>query len=302
MFISIFMNKENKNQKYKMNTDNDNNEDIFYYNKSQIDNIISKDFMQNDTNNEDVISNINKIAVVTGGTRGIGAGIAAALKEDGYLVIANYKDNDEEAEEFANQHNQIKSKGYILTQKWDVSNFEECEANINEILKKYNKIDVLINNAGITRDSMMHKMQSKDWLDVINTNLTSCFNMSRAVINKMRDNNYGRIVNLSSVNALSGQLGQVNYSASKAGIIGLTKSLAKETASKGITVNCVAPGYVDTQMTQVIPPDIKAKIIEQIPVKRFAKIEEIVNAVLFLVNDTGYITGSVLSINGGLYM
>ncbi|MFO1129778.1 MAG: beta-ketoacyl-ACP reductase [Rickettsiales bacterium] len=248
-----------------------------------------------------------KVALITGGTRGIGGAITQLFKNNGYIVIANYRNNDKEAEEFETRANFIENKsnltGYIKIKKWDVTDFAACKYNVDLLLKEYGKIDVLVNNAGITRDKMMHKMSEIEWLDVIKTNLTSCFNMSSAVINNMRENNYGRIINIASVNAQIGQVGQTNYSASKAGIIGFTKSLAKESASKGITVNCIAPGYVNTEMTAIMPNDIKKKIIEQIPMGRFANTEEIANAILFLTSEySSFITGSVLNINGGMYM
>ncbi|GAB4162597.1 MAG: SDR family oxidoreductase [Rickettsiaceae bacterium] len=240
---------------------------------------------------------MSKLVIVTGGIRGIGAAIAITFKEAGYNVIANYRSHSELANKFSLEHG-------IKTMSWDVSKAEECHKAVTKIEQEFGtNVSVLVNNAGITRDSMMHKMSPEYWNEVINVNLSSCFNMSSAVINKMRQQDFGRIINISSINALAGQLGQTNYSASKAGIIGFTKALAKESASKGITVNCVAPGYIATDMVKEIPDNILADIISQIPVKRLGKPEEIARAVLFLAsNDSGFITGETLSINGGHYM
>lgn len=240
---------------------------------------------------------MSKIAIVTGGTRGIGKEISIALKEDGYLVIANYSCNDHQAEKFA-------AETGIKTIKWDVSNYETCQKNIEAITEQYNtNISVLINNAGISRDGMLHKLEPENWFEVINVNLNSCFNMCKAVINGMRNQNYGRIVNISSINALSGRIGVTNYSAAKAGILGLTKALAKESASKGITVNAIAPGYVKTELLANVSEEVMADIINQIPVKRLGEPKEIARLVRFLVSpDSGFITGETISINGGHHM
>jgi acetoacetyl-CoA reductase len=240
---------------------------------------------------------MSKLAIVTGGIRGIGAATAIALKESGYDVVANYERNHELAEEFSKAHD-------IKTLSWNVSDFEECKKHVEQIEKEHEKyVSVLVNNAGITRDSMLHKMESPGWDEVIDVNLSSCFNMSRAVIENMRNNQFGRIVSLSSVNAQSGQIGQTNYSASKAGIIGFTKALARESATKGITVNCIAPGYVDTDMMKTVPSNVLESIINSVPMKRLGTPAEIARAVMFLVDDkSGYITGETLSINGGYYM
>lgn len=237
---------------------------------------------------------MSKLAIVTGGIRGIGAAIAISLQECGYTVIANYRDHHKLAQKFTNETG-------IKSLAWDVSDVEECRNFIYTIEKEYKKlVSVLINNAGITRDVMLHKMSDKNWHDVIDVNLSSCFNMSSAVIGKMRDNNFGRIVNISSINAQTGQLGQTNYSASKAGIIGFTKALARESASKGITVNCIAPGYIATDMVKEIPDHILEGIISNIPVKRLGRPEEIARAVIFLIDEkSGFITGETLSVNGG---
>jgi len=240
---------------------------------------------------------MTKLALITGGTRGIGKSISVALKENGYKVIANYAKNDDQALVFQ------KETG-IEVVKWDVSNFAECEKNTRLIEEKMGmKISVLINNAGITKDTMMHKMSADDWDAVIKTNLCSCFNMSRSVIASMRDVGYGRIINISSINAQSGQIGQTNYSAAKAGIIGFTKALALESASKGITVNAVAPGYIKTEMTDAVSKDVLDCIVSKIPVKRLGLPDEIARAVVFLAAETaGFITGETFSINGGHYM
>ena len=239
---------------------------------------------------------MTKLAIVTGGTRGIGEAISLALDNAGYKVVANYRQNAQQAEEFSNKYN-------IKTMPWDVSKLEECKKAVAAIETEFGThVSVLVNNAGITRDIMCHKMPQEKWQEVIDVNLSSCFNMSTAVINKMREANYGRVVNLSSINALAGQLGQTNYSAAKAGIIGFTKALARESAAKGITINCVAPGYIATDMMNDVPQEALQRIVEQIPVKRLGEPEEIARAVLFLIEDAGFITGETLSINGGHYM
>lgn len=236
-----------------------------------------------------------RIALVTGGTRGIGAAIAEGFKSQGHLVIVTYGSNDENAQKFS------KRTG-IPVRKWDVSDFEACRQGIEEITQSFGPIDILVNNAGITRDGVLHKMSSDMWGDVIRTNLTSCFNMCRAVIDSMRTRGFGRIINISSINGQKGQLGQTNYAAAKAGIIGFTKALALENASKGITVNAIAPGYIDTDMVQAIPDNILSTIVEQIPAKRLGRAHEIAHAAQFLVDDhAAYITGATLSLNGGFY-
>jgi acetoacetyl-CoA reductase len=237
-----------------------------------------------------------RTALVTGGTRGIGAAIAAALKEAGYTVAACYGSNDETADAF-NQ------KTGIPTYKWDVSKFKECEAGIAKVAADNGPIEVLVNNAGITRDSTMVRMTPEQWTAVIETNLTSCFNMSRCVIDSMRERGFGRIVNIGSINGQAGQYGQVNYAAAKSGIHGFTKALAQEGASKGVTVNAVAPGYIDSEMVRAVPPQVLEKIVARIPVGRLGRADEIARAVIFLVaDDAGFITGSTLSINGGQHM
>ncbi len=239
---------------------------------------------------------MTKVAIVTGGIRGIGAATSIALKDAGYLVIANYRKNKELANNFTKEHG-------IKTIMWDVGNIEECYDNANKIAKEHGTVSVLVNNAGITRDSMLHKIEPAKWSEVINTNLSSCFNMCKAVINEMRNQEYGRIVNISSVNALLGQMGQTNYSAAKSGIIGFSKALARESAIKNITVNTIAPGYIATDMMKSIADNVLEAIVNTIPMRRLGKPEEIARAVLFLVSkDAGFITGETLSINGGQHM
>jgi acetoacetyl-CoA reductase len=241
---------------------------------------------------------MGKIALVTGGTRGIGAAIAVALKQAGHQVAVNYATRDSVAQVFT------KETG-IPAFKWDVADYEACKAGVANLESELNgTVGILVNNAGITRDGFMHKMTYEQWDSVIRTNLTSCFNMSRAVLESMRTKSFGRIVNISSVNAQLGQFGQTNYSAAKAGIFGFTKALARETAAKGITVNAVAPGYVDTEMVQAVSEEvIKTKILPQIPVGRLGKPEEIARTVLFLTDvNAGFITGETISVNGGQHM
>ena len=238
-----------------------------------------------------------RIAVVSGGTRGIGAAISVALHNAGYKVAANYASRDDAAKSFS------KETG-IAVYKWDISDFEACQKGIEQVQKDFGgNVSVLVNNAGITRDTAMHKMTHENWETVIDTNLTSCFNMSRSVIESMRDKKFGRIVNISSMNGQLGQFGQTNYSAAKAGIFGFTKALARETASRGITVNAVSPGYIATEMVKAVREDIMQQIVAQIPVGRLGEPEEIARAVLFLVADeASFITGETISVNGGQYM
>jgi acetoacetyl-CoA reductase len=238
-----------------------------------------------------------RIALVTGGTRGIGAAISIALKNAGYKVVANYASRDDVAKEF------VKVTG-IPAYKWDISDAKACHEGAKMIADEQGgSIEILVNNAGITKDGAMHKMQAENWDKVIETNLNSCFYMSKALIDSMRDKKFGRIVNISSMNGQLGQFGQTNYSAAKAGIFGFTKALARETASKGITVNAVAPGYIATDMTKDIPADILKTIIGGIPVGRLGQPQEIARAVLFLAADeASFITGETISINGGQYM
>jgi acetoacetyl-CoA reductase len=237
-----------------------------------------------------------RVAVVTGGTRGIGRAISVSLQGAGYNVAANYGHDDRTAAAFATETG-------IPVFKFDVGDFAACAQGIKGIEAQLGPVEVLVNNAGITRDATMHRMSVEQWDAVIRTNLTSCFNMSRAVIEGMRGRGFGRIVNIGSINGQAGQYGQVNYAAAKSGIHGFTKALAQEGAARGITVNAVAPGYVDTEMVRAVPADVLEKIIARIPVGRLGKADDIARAVLFLVaDDADFITGSTLSVNGGQHM
>lgn len=237
-----------------------------------------------------------RVALVTGGTRGIGAAISRGLAEEGYKVIANYAGNDEAAAHF-------NAETSISVAKWDVSDFEACKEHIAKLEAEHGAIDVVVNNAGITRDATLHRMTWEQWSAVLHTNLSSMFTVTRQVIEGMRARGYGRIINISSINGQKGQIGQTNYSAAKAGIIGFTKALALENANKGITVNAICPGYVDTEMVAAVPEDVLKKIIATIPVGRLGKAEEIANAVAYLASDkAAFITGSVLTINGAQYI
>jgi acetoacetyl-CoA reductase len=237
-----------------------------------------------------------RVAVVTGGTRGIGRAIAVGLKNAGYRAAANYAGNDAAAQQFH-------AETGIPVYKFDVADFNACAEGVKAIEAALGPVEVLVNNAGITRDTTMHRMSFEQWNAVIQTNLTSCFNMSRAVIEGMRQRGFGRIVNIGSINGQAGQYGQVNYAAAKSGIHGFTKALAQEGAARGITVNAVAPGYVDTDMVRAVPADVLEKIIARIPVGRLGKAEDIARTVLFLVADEAdFITGSTFSINGGQHM
>ena len=235
-----------------------------------------------------------RIAWVTGGTRGIGAAISKALKVAGYKVAANYGGNDEAAQKF-------KSETGIPVFKWDVSSYESCAEGIKKVEAELGPIEVLVNNAGITRDTMFHRMKPEQWTAVINTNLGSLFNMCRPIIEGMRERKFGRIVNISSINGQKGQAGQTNYSAAKAGELGFTKALAQEGARSGITVNAICPGYINTEMVQAVPKDVLEKsILPQIPIGRLGEPEEIARCVVFLASDeAGLITGATLSANGG---
>lgn len=236
------------------------------------------------------------VAIVTGGTRGIGLEITKGLVEEGYDVAAIYHGNEEAAKACAQQTN-------ARTFKIDVSDYEACQKGCERIEQEMGAIAVLVNNAGITKDGVLHKMAPESWHDVIETNLTSCFNMSRAVITGMRERGFGRIVNISSINGQKGQFGQTNYSAAKAGMIGFTKALALESAAKGITVNAICPGYIATDMTASMKQDVLDSIIRQIPVARMGTPKEIADLVIFLSSDkAGFINGSTLTANGGQYM
>ena len=238
-----------------------------------------------------------RVAVVSGGTRGIGAAISKALAAAGHKVAAVYHGNDEAAAEF-------KAETAIPVYKWDVADYAACAAGLARVVSDLGPVDILVNNAGITRDVQFHKMTPDQWYEVVNTNLNSLFNMTRPVIEGMRDRGFGRIVNISSINGQKGQRGQTNYSASKSGDIGFTKSLAQENANKGITVNAICPGYIATDMVKAVPQDILEKaILPQSPVGRLGEPEEIARCVLFLVaEEAGFITGSTLSANGGQFM
>lgn len=239
---------------------------------------------------------MSRVAVVTGGTRGIGEAISIALKEAGYKVAANYGGNDERAREFSDRTG-------ITAYKFDVGDFDSVKNGIAKIEEELGPVDIVVNNAGITRDATLHKMSHEMWEEVIRVNLGSCFNMCRAVIDGMRQRGFGRIVNVGSINGQAGQYGQVNYAAAKSGIHGFTKALAQEGASKGITVNAIAPGYVDTDMVRAVPENVLEKIIARIPVGRLGKATDIARGVLFLVaDDADFVTGSTLSINGGQHM
>ena len=237
-----------------------------------------------------------KVAIVTGGTRGIGHAISVALKENGFQVATNYAGNDAAAEKF-------KSETGIPVYKWDVGDYEACAAGLKQVEADLGPIAVVVNNAGITKDAMLHKMTPQMWSQVVRVNLDSMFNMSQPVLEGMRDRNWGRIINISSINGQKGQLGQCNYSAAKAGVIGFTKALAQETARKGITVNCVAPGYIDTDMVAAVPENVLKGIIAQIPVGRLGTAAEVARSVVFLAGeDAGFITGATLTINGAQYI
>ena len=240
---------------------------------------------------------MSRVAVVTGGTRGIGAAISKALAAAGYKVAAVYHGNDAAAAKF-------KAETGVSVYKWDVADFDACSAGLAQIAKDLGPVDILVNNAGITKDGMFHKMTPEQWYGVLNTNLNSLFNMCRPVIEGMRERGFGRIVNISSINGQKGQMGQVNYSAAKAGDIGFTKALAQENAAKGITVNAICPGYIATEMVMAVPKDVLEKaILPQIPVRRLGEPDEIARCVLFLASDdAGFITGSTLTANGGQYM
>ncbi len=239
---------------------------------------------------------MGRIAIVTGGTRGIGEAVSISLNNAGYTVAAAYAGNDEAAKRFTDHTG-------MAAYKFDVSDFEQCQEAVSKIEADLGPVEILVNNAGITRDSTMHRMSFDQWNAVIQTNIASCFNMSRCVIEGMRERSFGRIVNIGSVNGQAGQYGQVNYAAAKSGIHGFTKALAQEGAAKGITVNAVAPGYINTDMVRAVPEKVLDKIIAGIPVGRLGKPEEIARTVLFLVSDdAGFITGSTISVNGGQHM
>jgi acetoacetyl-CoA reductase len=237
-----------------------------------------------------------RVAVVTGGTRGIGEAISVALRDAGFTVAANYAGNEAKAAEFTGRTG-------IKAYKWDVSDYDACMEGCRRIEEELGPVDVLVNNAGITRDGTMKRMTRDMWDEVIDVNLGGCFNMAKAVWDGMNGRKWGRVVNIGSINGQAGQYGQVNYAAAKSGIHGFTKALAQEGARAGITVNAIAPGYIDTDMVAAVPEDVLAKIVARIPVGRLGKAEEIARGVAFLcAEEAGFITGSTLSINGGQHM
>ncbi len=237
-----------------------------------------------------------RVAIVTGGTRGIGEAISIALQDMGMKVAANYAGNDERAKAFTERTG-------IAAYKWDVADHQACMAGVAQVESELGPVDVLVNNAGITRDTTMKRMDRDKWQAVIDTNLGGCFNMAKAVFEGMLARNYGRIVNIGSINGQAGQYGQVNYAAAKSGIHGFTKALAQEGARANVTVNAIAPGYIDTDMVAAVPEEVLGKIVARIPVNRLGKAEEIARGVAFLVDEeAGFVTGSTLSINGGQHM
>ena len=238
-----------------------------------------------------------RVAVVTGGTRGIGAAISVALKSKGYRVAATYAGNDTAAQQF-------QANTGLPVYKFDVGSWEACEKGVGLIVRDLGQVDVLVNNAGITRDAMFHRMSADDWNSVIQTNLSSVFNMTRLTFPGMRERSFGRIINISSVNGRKGQMGQANYSAAKAGLLGFTKALAQEGAFKNVTCNVIAPGYINTEMVAAVPQEVlEKKILPQIPVGRLGSATEIARCVVFLAaDDAGFITGACLDANGGQYM
>ena len=239
---------------------------------------------------------MSRVALVTGGTRGIGEAISLALKDAGNTVVATYAGNEEAAKKFTDDTG-------IPAYRFDVGDYDACQSAVKQIEADLGSVEILVNNAGITRDGTMHKMTFEQWNEVIQTNLTSCFNMCHAVLDGMRERGFGRIVNIGSINGQAGQYGQVNYAAAKSGIHGFTKALAQEGAAKGITVNAIAPGYIATEMVRAVPENVLEKIVQRIPVGRLGEASEIARGVVFLVSeDAGFITGSTLSINGGQHM
>jgi len=240
---------------------------------------------------------MGRIAVVTGGTRGIGRAISIALKNKGCRVAANYGGNDAAARQF-------QAETGIPVYRWDVGDFAACQTGVDQVARDLGPIDILVNNAGITRDGMLHRMSKENWDAVMRTNLDSVFNMTRLVIDGMRARGFGRIINISSINGRKGQVGQANYSAAKAGLLGFTKTVAQEGAARGITCNAIAPGYIATEMVQAVPKEVlETKILPQIPVGRLGTADEIARCVVFLAGDeAGFVTGACLDVNGGQYM
>ena len=239
---------------------------------------------------------MTRVAIVTGGTRGIGKAICLALREQGHQVVANYAGNEEKARAFTEETG-------IAAYKWDVGDYDAALAGCEQVASDLGPVDIVVNNAGITRDATLHKMSFDDWNEVIRINLGGCFNMAKACFPGMRDRGWGRIVNIGSINGQAGQYGQVNYAAAKSGIHGFTKALAQEGARFGVTVNAIAPGYIDTDMVAAVPEAVLEKIVARIPVGRLGQAEEIARGVAFLCGDNaGFVTGSTMSINGGQHM
>ncbi|MEG3089147.1 acetoacetyl-CoA reductase [Sphingomonas sp. PB4P5] len=237
-----------------------------------------------------------RVAIVTGGTRGIGEAISLALQDMGITVAASYAGNAQRAAEFTERTG-------IPAYQWDVGDYDACQAGCAQVAADFGDVDIVVNNAGITRDGTILKMSYADWKEVIDTNLGGCFNMAKAVFPGMRTRKWGRIVNIGSINGQAGQYGQVNYAAAKSGIHGFTKALAQEGARAGVTVNAIAPGYIDTDMVAAVPADVLEKIVAKIPVGRLGQASEIARGVAFLVSEEGgFVTGSTLSINGGQHM
>ena len=239
---------------------------------------------------------MTRVAIVTGGTRGIGKAICLALREQGHQVVANYAGNEEKARAFTEETG-------IAAYKWDVGDYDAALAGCEQVASDLGPVDIVVNNAGITRDATLHKMSFDDWNEVIRINLGGCFNMAKACFPGMRDRGWGRIVNIGSINGQAGQYGQVNYAAAKSGIHGFTKALAQEGARFGVTVNAIAPGYIDTDMVAAVPEAVLEKIVARIPVGRLGHAQEIARGVAFLcADDAGFVTGSTMSINGGQHM
>ena len=239
---------------------------------------------------------MGRVAIVTGGTRGIGEAISTALKAEGFTVVANYAGNDAKAKAFADATG-------IKTYRWDVGDHQACLDGCAQVAAEVGPIDVVVNNAGVTRDGVLHKMSFDDWNEVMRVNLGGCFNMAKATFGGMRERKWGRIVNIGSINGQAGQYGQVNYAAAKSGIHGFTKALAQEGAKFGVTVNAIAPGYIDTDMVAAVPPPVLEKIVAKIPVGRLGQASEIARGVVFFASENGgFVTGSTLSINGGQHM
>lgn len=239
---------------------------------------------------------MSRVAIVTGGSRGIGEAISLALKDLGITVAANYAGNEEKAKAFSDRTG-------IATYKWDVGDHEACLAGCAQVAADLGPVDIVVNNAGITRDGVLQRMTFDDWNDVMRVNLGGCFNMAKATFSGMRERGWGRIVNIGSINGQAGQYGQVNYAAAKSGIHGFTKALAQEGAKYGVTVNAIAPGYIDTDMVSAVPPAVLEKIVAKIPVGRLGQAHEIARGVAFLCSeDAGFVTGSTLSLNGGQHM